>query len=130
MMTDDAQLEGCCAARSSTLPASAAAGALRARVEPAGPGCLGLPRLVVTLSAGYRYLIYFGRSLKRRQNGRNHTTTRPPRPQKAGQPGGHVVRSPWASGFSHSVRASVSSQCVCHSYPQLIVGNMYRLGTG
>ena len=36
-----------------------------------------------------------------------------------------MVRSPWASGFSHSVRASVSSQCVCHSYPQLIVGNMY-----
>ena len=37
MMTDDAQLEGCgTAARSSTLSVFAAAGALRARVEPAG----------------------------------------------------------------------------------------------
>ena len=36
MMTDDAQLEGCGTARSSTLSVSAAAGALRARVEPAG----------------------------------------------------------------------------------------------
>eukprot|EP01046_Picozoa_sp_COSAG06_P000285 COSAG06_NODE_8_length_37897_cov_42.611884_4_plen_105_part_00 len=36
MMTDDAQLEGCGTARSSTLSVFAAAGALRARVEPAG----------------------------------------------------------------------------------------------
>ena len=36
MMTDDAQREGCGTARSSTLSVSAAAGALRARAEPAG----------------------------------------------------------------------------------------------
>ena len=36
MMTDDAQLEGCGTARSSTLSVFAAAGALRARVQPAG----------------------------------------------------------------------------------------------
>ena len=39
MMTDYAQLEGCCAARTSMPSVFAAAGALRARVEPAGPGC-------------------------------------------------------------------------------------------
>ena len=39
MVTDDAQLEGCGAARSSAPSVSAAAGALCTRAEPAGPGC-------------------------------------------------------------------------------------------
>ena len=85
----------------------------------------GLPRLACHCDAGYRKWIYFARSLKRRRNGRNHTTSWPSRPHEAGQPGGHVVWSPWASGFSHSVRASVSLQCVCNSSTQLIVGNRY-----
>ena len=55
---------------------------------------------LVTLSAGYRKWIYFARSLKRRQNGRNHTTTWPSRPREAGQLGGHAVRSPWPAGLA------------------------------
>ena len=60
----------------------------------------GLPRLACHCDAGYRKWIYFARSLKRRQNGRNHTTTWPSRPREAGQLGGHVVRSPWPAGLA------------------------------
>ena len=44
----------------------------------------GLPRLACHCDAGYRKWIYFARSLKRRQNGRNHTTTWPSRPEYIG----------------------------------------------